>query len=373
MKICISGGHLTPAVAFIEHLQEKNYTDTVIFFGRLFSKRAQAQPAREKAEVEKLGATFIAFDAPKTEHDQSFLDKILVLPKMFTAICKAALLLAHHKPDVFVSFGGYLAVPIAIACWILRVPIITHEQTRAAGTANTTIARLATAVAVSHEESKSYFLAKKTHLVGNLIRRSVLKENTQKPSWLEKTNLPVLYITGGSQGSEIINRTVAQSLPQLTKEWCVIHQCGSATTQSNYKKELLREKKLLSKQAQSCYYVREWITESELSYIYSTATGVVSRSGANTVDEIRLRGLPAIFVPLPFSHHDEQYKNAQWLAATGKAILLEQKDLNPQTLIEKTLQLKKQAKKISAKLMQENESARDPAEALYALVCKVAA
>lgn len=350
MRILISGGHLTPALALIEYVQKHHPSDEITFLGRLYSKKNKKQVSQEKKEVEKLGVTFVPFQSVKLSSNTLF-SKISSIPKLTSATVSAIAIIGKVKPGVFISFGGYLAVPIAFACWIMRVPIVTHEQTRSAGVANTIIAKLAQKIAIAYPESQSYFPKNRTVLTGNLIRSSVLTGSKKKPKWISKTpDKPILYVTGGSQGSEILNRTVSEILKPLLKNWCVIHQCGTPVGSRNYKKELSSIKQKLSVANRKNYYIREWITQTELAWIYEHVTGMISRSGANTTEEIAINHIPAILIPLPFSHNDEQLLNAQALSDNKQAILLEQKNLSPSVLLEATELLLKYNRKFSRNL-----------------------
>lgn len=332
MKILITGGHLTPALAFIEYLNREQPNTKVVFVGRTETQVGVIQKSQEQAEVKKLNASFVPLAVGKivpTNPIILFRETLKLIRSFFTAIT----ILIRQKPTVIVSFGSYVAIPIALAGWVLRIPIITHEQTRVAGTANSFIAQLANIVAVSHPESLEYFPKKKTHLVGNLLRQGLFVKKTTPPKWFEKTTKPLLYITGGNQGSEVINTTVAQCLPQILKKWVVIHQCGKKTNKRNYKKELGRVRSQLTATQRKHYYIQEWITAEELAWIYRSTKGMISRAGANTTEEIARLGIPAILIPLPFSHKDEQLINARALSKKGGALLIMQQHLTPATLL----------------------------------------
>lgn len=333
MKLLLSGGHLTPALAFVDFLQQQHPQDTLVFVGRIYSKAGSQQLSQEKSEMEKRGITFIPFSSTKLSQN-TLLQKIISLPRLLVSTVVALKIFASHKPDLFLSFGGYLAVPLTLAAWVMRVPVITHEQTRTAGVANSIIAQFAQVIALSYTESLEYFSKYKTMVTGSLIRKSVLNKTAPLPNFLKKQpSKPILYITGGSQGSEILNNTIAQITNTLVKDWFVIHQCGKPTKNRNYFKELQQMKQQLPLALKKNYVVREWVSDTELAWIYAHAHCIVSRAGANTTQEIALARVPAILIPLPFSHNDEQYKNAQALADNKQAILLEQKHLTPETLL----------------------------------------
>lgn len=371
MKILISGGHLTPALAFIDYIKDKHPEDEIIFIGREFSKSDKSQESREKIETKKRSVPFISFNSPRLSSN-SLLNKMLVLPSLALAILNCLFILLQNRPNIFVSFGGYLAIPVTIAAWIMRIPIITHEQTRTIGIANQIIAKFANHVALSYSDSLSYINFKNTVLTGNLIRKNIFQKQPQKPVWLTKTDKPIIYITGGSQGSEIINNTIAQILKPLTKDYILIHQCGGKTKNRDYLSELVNQKKSLSLKAQNYYLVKEWITEEELAFILKNALFCISRSGANTVEELALANMPTIFIPLPFSHNDEQLLNAKALSDNDMAILLEQKNLNPETLLEQIEKIARYNKKYRRNLSQAFISVNNKAEEkLYQLVKRI--
>lgn len=339
MKILLSGGHLTPALAFIDYVNEHHSKDTILFAGRAYSRETDEQPSREKKETEIRKVNFIQFEAVKS--GDNILATLSKTPLFLSSVIKASQIISKHKPDVFLSFGGYLAMPLAVAAWLHQVPVVTHEQTRSVGISNQFISRFAKKIAISFEESKRFFPASKTVVTGNLLRKKITKRIKNKPSWLHsESTLPLLYVTGGSQGSEVINTTISQMLPRLLKDWQVIHQCGAATSQRNYLAEIEQRKQKLNKAQKNRYWVREWITEEELSWIYTHATVVVSRAGANTTQELAFHCVPSVLIPLPFSHFQEQQLNAEALAKTGGAIIISQKQLTSDNLLQAIEQIR---------------------------------
>jgi UDP-N-acetylglucosamine--N-acetylmuramyl-(pentapeptide) pyrophosphoryl-undecaprenol N-acetylglucosamine transferase len=334
VKLLLTGGHLTPALATIDYILQHQPDWQLVFMGREYSQTQAKQKSREVVEIKNRQLEFISFDSPRFTILQWW--NILVrIPRLGVATIRAFGILIRQRPNVVLSFGGYLAVPITLAAWILRIPVITHEQTSSAGLANRIIARWAKFVAVSYPTSIPGFPKEKVVLTGNPLRLSLLQKRPTKPDWVStsQSTKPVLYITGGNQGSEIINSVVSQAIPQISRKWLVIHQCGAATTSANYKATLERIKKKLPPASQKNYLIREWIDEAELAWIYAQAQCVVSRAGANTTLELETLQIPAILIPLPFSHASEQLHNAQALVKLKLATLIEQKDFNTETLL----------------------------------------
>lgn len=328
--LLISGGHLTPAVATIEYFKKEHPEVKLLFVGREFSQEKERQLAKEREVCQSLGVPFFSARAAKF-HRTNWWRNLEEVNKVFPSLYFAWHLMREQEVDLFLSFGGYLAVPFAVAAKMLGRKVVTHEQTKTSGLANEFIAFLADKVAISYEESRQLFPKNKTVMTGNPVRASLLRTYTARPSWIPESKKPILYITGGSQGSQIINQTVGHILDELTEKFLVIHQCGQSEHE-RYLLELQDKAASLPKNQQDAYVVREWIAEKELSWIMQHAALIVSRSGANTTQEIMLHAVPAIFIPLPFSHNNEQFKNAQELFEAGSAFLLEQRDLDPNTL-----------------------------------------
>jgi len=369
MKIALIGGHLTPALAFIDYCQKNHQNDELIFFGRLFARQSSKQPAHERDEVLKRQVTFIPFNSGKI-NNQPILTLIFNLLILFHGFIKAIILLTKHKPDVVLSFGSYLAVPIVFASFILKIPSITHEQTQTTGLANKIISLFVQKIAVSHKDSLKLFNPRKTVFTGPLIRSQLMSQEPIFPSWFNRKNIrPIIYITGGSQGSEIINCTVSQAIAQLTQKWFIIHQCGSKSNQRDYYKELLVNSKKLNPTQRSQYIVFEWLSETELNWIFRKSSLVIARAGANTVAEINFHQLPSILIPLPFSYNQEQLKNAQALAQIGGAYILEQKNLNTVTLLKTINQAMK--RKTQMKVALSKNKPQLGVKSVYNLVCDV--
>jgi UDP-N-acetylglucosamine--N-acetylmuramyl-(pentapeptide) pyrophosphoryl-undecaprenol N-acetylglucosamine transferase len=370
MKILISGGHLTPALAVIDYIQAHHPEDEVVFVGRLYSQDKLKQQSQEYNEITKRNIEFVTFSGPRLRSPQ-VIDRARYVSTMLPSIWRAIQVVKDVNPDVYLSFGSYVAVPFAIAAAIHKVPIVTHEQTRAVGEATKFIARFAQKIAISHESSRPYLPSSKVVVTGNPIRTQLFKKQS-RPEWIKaEPKKPVLFITGGNQGSEILNTIVQQSLRQLVKQWFVIHQCGGATSHRNYLRELEQTQGNLPQTVRGDYVAKEWVSESELGWIYQNATAVVARSGANTTQELAAMQLPAILIPLPFAHYDEQTLNAKWLSEGGGAILLPQKELNPETLVAQTQKVGRYSKSMRQKLKQ-FAVLRDGSEKVYQLLRSVA-
>jgi UDP-N-acetylglucosamine--N-acetylmuramyl-(pentapeptide) pyrophosphoryl-undecaprenol N-acetylglucosamine transferase len=349
--VLVSGGHITPALATIEYLQQKHPELRIVFVGREYSQVKERQVAKERELSEQLGIKFYAVTAAKF-HRTLWWRNGEELLRWFPSLWQAFQILKNEKVDLFLSFGGYLAVPFAIVAKLMGKKVVTHEQTITSGLANEVIAQVADKIAVSFEASRRHFPKHKTVLTGNPLRRSLLREYSRRPGWIPVSKTAILYVTGGSQGSQTINNAVGQILPELTEKFLVVHQCGQSQGQ-HYLRALQEQAEALPPKQRERYAVREWVDEKDFSWILQHAVLAVSRAGANTMLEISLHAVPTIFIPLPFSHNNEQEKNAMTLVEAGAALMLDQQDLTPDTLLETILtassqraQLRRKAEKV---------------------------
>lgn len=319
LTIVITGGHATPALAVLEVFKQRGHK--AIWFGE-----KEAHTGKAKAEtleyqvIPKMGVSFFQIFAPKF-HRRDIIKTLLGIWKLPVGVGQSISLLVKIKPDVVLSFGSYLAVPVAIAAFLLGIPVITHEQTAVSGLANRIVGFFAKKIALTFASSASYFPVKKAVITGNPMRSSIFAIAKKRKSGKNKRK--ILYITGGSRGSRIINKVILQILPDLVKNFFVIHQCG----QLDYP-----EFEKLSKQN---YEVSANYSTAQIDEILSKVDLVISRAGANTVLELAAVGIPSILIPIPNSSGDEQSRNAQELANTGLAFILPESKLTAESLLEK--------------------------------------
>ncbi len=193
--------------------------------------RRQARPGTE--QVEAQGIPFAGVETGKLRRyfsRENFTDALRVP----VGVAQSLREVKKFRPDVVLATGGYVAVPSVVAAWLLRVPVIIHEQTVQIGLANRIAARFATRIALSSEpalEELSPALRSKAFVAGNPVRPVIFGgERATAIVWAgfdaRDDALPTIYFTGGSQGARIINRAVEDVLPDLLQRCRVIHQCG---------------------------------------------------------------------------------------------------------------------------------------------------
>lgn len=287
--------------------------------------------------ISRMGIPFVSLTAGRlqrkfTRYTISSLFKIPI------GFFQALWWVGKFRSDVILSFGGYVALPVVLAGWLWRVPVITHEQTVISGLANKIIAFFAQKICVSWPDSLDRFPKDKVVLIGNPIRKEIFaKVQSSSSSWRIKvqSDNPVVYITGGNLGSHWINEAVFECLSRLLEKYTVIHQCGDSEKYQDYGKLKAQSETLRlhsGYKLQERYFLTKYVEPEDIGWVLDKADLVVSRSGANTVTELAALGKPALLIPIPWVHANEQYKNAQLLADIGTAEILPQEKLSGEEL-----------------------------------------
>jgi UDP-N-acetylglucosamine--N-acetylmuramyl-(pentapeptide) pyrophosphoryl-undecaprenol N-acetylglucosamine transferase len=242
-------------------------------------------------------------------------------------------ILLWFSPDVIFSKGGYVAIPIVVAAWIYRIPIMIHESDSAPGIANRFLAKFANRIAVAYPSAEEYFPRKKTALTGNPIRFQVLEGDSailrEKLKFTQSKK--VILILGGSQGSQAINRAIVNILPRLLHQFQIIHQTGE-----KHFEEVSQEAAFLGvKSDHEGYFATPFLNANDLRDSFALSDLVISRAGATFITEIAANEKPAILIPIAESANDHQRMNAYALAHIGAALVLEESNLGEHILMEK--------------------------------------
>lgn len=301
-----TGGHVIPNLAVIDELRSLNSD----FFKEKGSKESLellyvgSKKGMEKKLVEEFEVDYQAVSCGKLRRYfswQNFLDFLKVPVGIFGSLR----ILRKFKPQVLFSKGGYVSVPVVIAAWILRIPVIMHESDFSPGLANRICAKFARKICLSFEESKKFFKSKKFKnkllVTGNPVRKSILNGNPKKAYELTKFNsqLPVLLIMGGSAGAREISELLEKIFDELVKKFQIIHLTGKGKTTSleaeNYKQF-------------------EYLNQ-ELTDVYAITDLVLTRGGANSLAELAILEKKVIVFPLSLNtSRGDQIENARLFA-----------------------------------------------------------
>lgn len=326
MRIIITGGHFSPAYSVIKKLSKE---DEVLVLGRKSSFEGDTGESLEYKICRENKIPFKEVRAGRLQRKMTryTLPSLIKVPVGFWDANKA---LMEFKPDVILTFGGYVALPVAIAAKIQGVPVILHEQTQHAGLAAKLISKISVAVCISFESSKKYFKNKNLILTGNPIREEVLSSNTLFDITTDK---PIIYITGGSSGSHVINSLVRKILPELLERYAVVHQAGDVSTTGDFN-SLSEVREVLPSDQKDRYILRRYFSADEVGWLFKNAELVISRSGVNTVLELMALGSVALLIPLPVGQKNEQRENAKLYAKTGLGKYFEQDELTPRMFLD---------------------------------------
>ncbi len=342
-KILITGGHLTPAVAVINELKKRGYTNFV-WVGHKYNQSGSNTPSAEYNTVNELSIPFYHLKTGKLIRDWSPSTFIYGIKNLFAIVggfINAFTIIRKEKPSLVMSFGGYLALPIVFAAYINGIKIATHEQTIVTGLANKIISKFATKVFISWEDSAKYFNANKVVFTGNPIRSDVFEIQDESLLVNINTTLPTILVYGGNQGAHEINSRIFDILEDLLKDFNVIHQTGNSNvTKDN--EQALHIKNSLNKDITNRYIPVDYINSKQVGTVLNKADIIVGRSGANTVAEILALGKLCVLISIPQTSHDEQIKNAKFVEQAGLGIYLTQNGLTPQKLYQTILLLRNQ-------------------------------
>jgi UDP-N-acetylglucosamine--N-acetylmuramyl-(pentapeptide) pyrophosphoryl-undecaprenol N-acetylglucosamine transferase len=320
MKIVLIGGHLSPALSVLEALPKGTKT---LFIGRKYALEGDNALSLEYRTITEMKVPFVGLNTGRLQRRITKYT-FLSLLKLPFGIVKSFLTLIMFRPDVVVGFGGYVSIPVTFCAYLLRIPVVIHEQTMGAGLANRIVSRFAKKICISWDSSRKYFPSGKVVLTGNPIRKFNILESKFR---LFNNKLPTIYITGGSSGSHAINVLVEGIIWDLLKKYNVIHQTGDAQEYNDFGR-LEKNKQSLPEDLRDNYILQKLIGPSEIGDILNISSLIVSRSGMNTVTELIHFEKPAILIPLPFPRNGEQLVNAKFLEKIGLAIVINQAETN---------------------------------------------
>lgn len=311
-KILVCGGHLSPALALVDSLQNKHIK--IIFLGRKKVTEGNANLSAEYRQIRDYNVNFINVITGRLQRrfGKTTIPSLLKIPIGFI---QTFLVILISRPALVISFGGSLSFPAVFSAWLLGIDTITHEQSLIPGISNRLNSFFVTKVYLTWPNSQKYFPENKSRVIGNLEVATAAKLDDKKLENLLKTKKPILLVAGGNQGSHFINTLIFDNIGSL-KDYNIIHQIGTANFQNDHEKA----KKIKT----SNYVYYDFIPAKIFARILKKANFIISRSGANTVWQIASNSKIAVLIPLPYSASREQHANAQILQDAGSAIVLEQ-------------------------------------------------
>jgi UDP-N-acetylglucosamine--N-acetylmuramyl-(pentapeptide) pyrophosphoryl-undecaprenol N-acetylglucosamine transferase len=305
-----TGGHVFPALAVAKVLRARGVA--VVWLGVPGSMESRLVPA-QGFPIEWIRVAGI--------RGKGALAWVLAPLRILKAVAQALGVLRRVKPRSVLGAGGYVSGPGGIAAWLLRIPLLIHEQNAVAGLTNRWLARLATQVLEAFPGS--FEPAVHAHAIGNPVREDIAALPAPAERFAGRGPRANLLIVGGSQGAQRLNTVVPQALARVAAENRpqVRHQSGERG---------LTPTRAAYLEAQVEAEVLPFI--DDMAKAYAWADLAVCRAGAMTVAELQAAGLGAIFVPLSIATDDHQSKNAAVMVGAGAARVIQERDLTPQRL-----------------------------------------
>ena len=332
MRVVISGGgtggHIYPALAVAAQLRDK-YDADILYLGSDDGLEADLVPA--------AGFRLVVVRAGKLRRYISWRTLIGV-GRVPVGMAQAIGIVGKFRPHVAFTGGGYVAVPAGLAARLNGVPLVMHQQDVPPNLSNKLIAPLATWISVAFADSLRYFPACKTLHLGNPVRQEILDVCQITPQQARgdlglAPELPLLLVTGGSQGSRHLNQVVVKALPRLLKNCQVLQISGNklfAETQA-LSDEVLAT---LDAQDRQRYRLVPYMLD-EMPMALQAAELVICRAGAATLSELAVLGKPSILVPLPPAiGGSPQEVNADTFGGKQAAEVIRDGDLQPDVLVE---------------------------------------
>lgn len=336
-----SGGHVSVASAIISALREKYELTNQNFLyvgGDLGMSNERPGKSIEKRIFSKENFNQKYIRAGKLQRRFS-LKSLYLLIRVIFGFWDSFIILKKFKPDIVISTGGFVSVPVCLIAKILKAQIYLHEQTAAVGLSNKIVGKYANKIFITFPSSEEYFPKGKTLHSGNLVREEIFNKSGRGPivqplkKMLEQQEeFPIVYISGGSLGSHIINSTVKECLLSILQDFQIILQTGDNQEYKNYEL-LVKERRKLSANLRDRFFPIKYVGRKEIGFLLNNINFFVGRSGANTVYEMGVLKIPSIFIPIPWVTHNEQERNAKVLKNLGLAEILPEGELIPENLV----------------------------------------
>lgn len=335
-----TGGHVAPALAVAETLRRRDPHIDLLYVGSVAGVESRlAAEAGIPFRGVAVGKLRRSSRGPLGMFTKKNLVDALRVP---VGIVQAFRAVGGFRPDAVLSTGGYVCVPTVVAAWLRRVPVLTHEQTVTIGLANRIAGHFARRIALTFGGSVDDLPARlraRSVVTGNPIRSAVFGGDRQQAARRfgftpADDDLPCLWVTGGAQGSRLINRAVAGAIGKLTENTRVLHQCGPGELA-----EMEEAHAAASEEVRRRWTVVPFLDSASIGDAWAICDLLLGRAGAGTVTEVCAVGRAAVFVPLEPAGGDEQNRNARWLENGGAAWILPQGECSSESVLETVLPL----------------------------------
>lgn len=328
-----TGGHIYPAVAIAKVCQDE-YKCEITYVGA--KDGLEAKVLEDETKIKFIGLRV----GPLV--GVGFFKKIKSLFQLFFAIVKCMGLLRKERPKLIVGTGGFVSAPLLIAAYLKRVPFVIHEQNVAPGLANRLFGRLCQEIWMTFSESAINFPDNKRKvLVGMPLRSEFLEKskNRQKGYYDLLKDRITLLVTGGSQGSKVLNDAIFNNYETICNSLNIniVHLTGRKLNKEVLKSLGKKEKSLI---AEKKLIIKDY--EEHMMDSINSVDVVLTRSGASIICELIALNTYSLLVPLTHSSSNHQFKNAKAVEKIGLGSIIMEKELGKGVLIEKLKMIKKE-------------------------------
>ena len=311
-----TGGHLYPGIALARELQRRDPSTHVSFVGTAQGIEARVVP-REQFPLDLIHVAGLK--------GKSRLERSIALSLLPIAALDAWRVLSKRRPDVVVGVGGFASGPVLALAALVGYPTMLLEQNALPGVTNRLLARVVRAAAVNFEAALAYF-PRTGFVAGNPVRPEFFPAQNEEANdrFTQPHDAARVLIFGGSQGAHALNVAMVEAAARLAASGirlAITHQTGERDL------DLVR-----------AAYERAGLAARVEAFIFQidgemkSADVVICRAGATTLAELAASATPAILVPLPTAADDHQRKNAEVVAATGGAIVIDEQQLSGESL-----------------------------------------
>lgn len=311
-----SGGHVMPALTILKSVNKDDIYD-VHYIGGILSI--------ERELVKDYKLTYHPIHTGKLRRYLS-LENLKDVARIFVGLYDAFKVLwkFNRNETLIFSTGGFVCVPVVLAAKLQRKKVFIHEQTSRVGLANKICSKFADRVFISFEDSFKFFDETKTYFSGYPLRQECYTDEinpvTIKGRLLNVENKPILFVTGGGNGAQLINKLIEKNFRKLTENYLIVHQTGKAFF-NEYDKLKHPD------------YIAIPFIGPEMIDLFKLATVTVSRSGAGTVCELIAVGKKSIYVPLKIAQKNEQFFNALEAHKKLGSLIIEEKELTDESFL----------------------------------------
>ena len=306
-----TAGHVTPNLALLPALRERGFD--VSYVGSV--------AGIERRLATEAGLPYHAVQTGKLRRYASF-ENLVDLFRIPVGILQATFLLMRLRPAVVFSKGGFVGVPVVVAAWLNRVPVVVHESDLTPGLANRLSFPFATKICLAFRETEPLVAGRDAVHTGTPVRSSLKEGDRARGSqrFGLEPSLRTVLVFGGSQGAQAINERLRASLDPLLEDTQVLHVCGAGHLDP-------------ALEGRARYHQYEYL-DAEFADAFACADVVVSRAGANSLAELIALRKPALVIPLPTAaSRGDQIDNAKLYAEKGYGLVLPQEELTTESLI----------------------------------------